>query len=500
MKRSRHTRKQPFAHFLLLCALVLSIGIAGCDFTDPTEVDNPSTTDDDLANAPEPVNALLPGLRKQFASALSAIIVTAEFGSDNFSINGTGLGDNDFDFPRIVSPNTRNINSTADGTAPYWNLQELRALCDFVLDDIGPGDATATNEALAEARYYRGMAYLMQGENFVALPTQPDESPVPAGQLLDRARADFEQARQLGSGSDFALYATAALARTHRALGNASEAAQFANEALAAGGNDFLFLQEFDENSTDNEPHTFLVERSLQEMQPLPRLDFLDPKYIDDEQGIAVAKGEEMMLILAEVDLANGDFAGARQQMTAVVNLAANRPRDSFDDGDPRLDNALNIRPRSAAIMIRDDADSPFRAGLVLERPGVVTTPMISATSVTVDDVNNTADGAALIRLFYLLRQEVLFLEGRRMHDLGIRYPMMLREIDTNPNLNTGDFGTQVIVPDYIPASNEMDLYNPLVLYDADENLIATEVTILHDMNKILAEQRGLVVNNPLLP
>ena len=207
-----------------------------------------------------------------------------------------------------------------------------------------------------------------------------------------------------------------------------------------------------------------------------------------------------MLLILAEVDLANSDFANARQRMIAVINLAASRPTGTFDDGDPRLDNDLNIRPRSAAIMVQDDADSPFRAGLVLERPGVIVTPTISATSVSADDVNAAADGAALIRLFYLLRQEILFLEGRRMHDLGIRYPMMLREIDTNPNINDGDFGTRVVVPDYIPASNEMDLYSPLVLYDGDANLIATEVTIMHDMNKILAEQRGLVVSNPLLP
>ncbi len=86
------------------------------------------------------------------------------------------------------------------------------------------------------------------------------------------------------------------------------------------------------------------------------------------------------------------------------------------------------------------------------------------------------------------------------MHDLGIRLPMMLREIDTNPNINEGDFGTLVSIPSYIPPSNELDLYNPLVLYDADENLLATEVTILHDMNRILAAQRGLVIQNPLLP
>ena len=491
LPRSRH-----LARFLLLGLLLMAIGVAGCDFIDPTEVDNPQTTDDDLASAPEPTRALLPGLRKQFASALSGVVTATEFASDNFSINGTGLGGDDLDFPADISPNTAIINAITDGFGVYWNLQELRALADFVIDDIAPGDDTATDEQLAEAHYYRGMAYLMQGENFIALPTEPDGAPVSADQLLDRARADFEQARARNSGGDFALRATAALVRVHRALGNAGEAAQFANDALNQGGNDFVFLQEYDANSTDNGPHDFLVQRSLQEMQPLPRLDFLDPKYIGEEQGIAVAKAEEMMLVLAEVNLANGDNASARQFMIDIIDLAATRARSAFEDGDPRLDNDLNIRPRSSQIMIQDDANSPFRAGLVLDRPGTVNTPVISATSITADDVNNAADGTALIRLFYLLRQEILFLEGRRLHDLGIRLPMMLREIDTNPTINEGDFGTQVIVPGYIPPSNELDL----VLYDGDENLIATEVTILHDMNKILAEQRGLVVSNPMLP
>ena len=449
--------------------LLMTLGIAACDFIDPTEVDNPQTTDIDLANAPEPTRALLPGLRKQFASALSGLVTATEFASDNFSINGTGLGGEDLDFPNDISANTAIINSIADGFGVYWNLQELRALADFVINDIAPGDETATVDQRAEAHYYRGMAYLMQGENFVALPTVPDEVPVPAGQLLERARADLEQARQLDTTGDFSLRAAAALARLHRALGNAAETAQFATEALSLGGNDFAILQAFDANSTDNGPHDFLVQRSLQEMQPLPRLDFLDPKYTEEEQGIAIAKAEEMVLLLAEVDLAADRFADARQRMIEVINLASTRATEAFTDGDPRLDNDLNIRPRSAQIMIQDDANSPFRAGLVLDRPGMVNTPVVSATSVTADAINNAADGTPLLRVFYLLRQEILFLEGRRLHDLGIRLPMMLREIDTNPSINEGDFGTLVIVPGYIPPSNEIDLYTPLVLYDGDE-------------------------------
>jgi hypothetical protein len=89
---------------------------------------------------------------------------------------------------------------------------------------------------------------------------------------------------------------------------------------------------------------------------------------------------------------------------------------------------------------------------------------------------------------FHLARQEILFLEGRRMADLGIRLPMMLREIDANANIDAGDPGTNPVVPSYIPAGEGMDLYTPTSPYTAGGVLTTTQVTINFDMNRILAD------------
>ena len=484
--------------------VILLATAAGCDFLDPTEVDNPRTTGDELLGAEAVTEALIPGLRARFAEAVNGVVIASAFASDNYSINGTGVGGRDLDFPRNISPQTAVISSDAAGFGAYWSLQELRALADFVLNEIAPTDSSATDDLLAEAHYYRGMAFLMQGENFVAVPTEEAAEPAPAGDLLALAAEDFDQVLDL-SGDSTEIYqrTLAAFARTHRALGNAAETARFATDALAAAGADFLYVQDYDPTSVDNAMQNFLVDRSLQEAQPLPRLDFLDPKYLADESPIPVAKAEEMYLLLAEVALASGDLATARQQMIEAIELAATRPVVTFDDGDERLDNARNIRPRSAEIVVRADAEAPFEEGLLLTRPGEVSVPTISGTSVTADEVNGAADRTSLLRLLYLLRQEVLFLEGRRLHDLGIRLPMMERQIDTNPNIAPGGFGTTSLVPGYIPAGNELDLYTPLDLYDGDgedATLVATEVTILHDLNRILATERGAVLEAPLLP
>jgi len=119
----------------------------------------------------------------------------------------------------------------------------------------------------------------------------------------------------------------------------------------------------------------------------------------------------------------------------------------------------------------------------------------VSATSVTDSDLAASSD-AELTYWLYLLRQEVFFLEGRRLHDLGIRLPIMQREIDASRTINEGGLGTERSVPSYVPPENEMDLYEPAILYDG-EMLVEDEVTMLHDMNRILTDQRGLLIDAP---
>jgi hypothetical protein len=482
MSRSNRTGVGVGALALRL-ALVAALGAAACDFLDPTQVENPRTTSDDLAGAAEPTAALLPGLRAQFARLVSSTVVVAEVVSDNYSIHGTGL-QKEWDSPREVTPSVNNSTSTATGI--YWNAQELRALASFILDEIAPDDSTATAEQVAEASYYRGMAYLTLGESFSFAPVEEDGAAIPAQELLDRAVTDLGQAAGVG---DIGVAANAALARAQRWKGDAAAATAAAQAVLGAEPS-FLFMQEYDAASIENQPFAYLVLRALQEMQPLPRLDFLDPKYLTREQGIVVAKAEEMHLILAEIALAQGGVGEAGGHLAAAIDLADSRSSQSFLDEDARLNADLSIRPRDASIMVRADANSPYRAGLVLTRPAQTTQHTTSATSLSADSVAALSSEAEMWHTLFLARQEILFLEGRRMSDLGIRLPMMLREIDANPAIETGGPGTTAVVPDYIPAGDAIDLFSPASPYDEDGNLLTTEVTIQVDLNRVLAENR----------
>jgi hypothetical protein len=89
-------------------------------------------------------------------------------------------------------------------------------------------------------------------------------------------------------------------------------------------------------------------------------------------------------------------------------------------------------------------------------------------------------DPVQILRTLYLARQEIFFFEGRRMSDLGIRLPVMQREIETNSQINPGDPATIVQVPAYIPADDGLDSFS----VSGNNTIIAV------DMNQVLADNR----------
>ena len=300
----------------------------------------------------------------------------------------------------------------------------------------------------------------------------------------------------LGEAASFGPQVSAALARAHRLQGNATGAEAAARSALADEPN-LLFAPPYDDASLPNTAVFFLVLRALQEMQPLPRLDFLDPKYSVRSSPIPIATAEEMHLILAEAALARDDLAAARTGLANAISIAGTRGTVSFDENDERRNADLSIRPRDSEIMIRADTAGPYRAGLVVDRPADdLDVPHISATSLDADSIAGLSSADELWHALWLARQEIMLLEGRRLADLGIQLPMMQREIDLNPNIDEGDPGTVVIVPAYIPRSPRyaMDIYTPVEIYDGtglDAELLETEVTMHADMKPGAGRERG---------
>jgi hypothetical protein len=480
------------------------LAVPACELINAWDVQNPSITDDNLrSNATGGTVAVVSGVRRNLARAVGIQSLVGDLVSDNLD-NRTSFYDNNLTFPRNILP----TSFTYD--AAYSNMLQLNALADFGLAVIAPIDKTVTSDQIAEIHFHKGMALLLLGENYSKFPIVEGGQAVTSATAITNAVTEFNTALPLIGAASAATQAMRAncymgLARAYRMLGNKVSAASAANSALAVaasgtftGGATYVFNAAQD--ATNGPTSTLLaalVTRVSNDIQPNPRLDFLDPKLTVNTQPMPVLKAEEMHLILAEVALAGGDLAGARTSMSNAVALALTRAKTSFKDNDTRT-----ARPNNSAMtLFTDDAHTyPAIAGLIVARSGAtINVPTITSTSQTAASIANLATIAAgngtspntmrfeHIRMLYLLRQEMFFGEGRRMSDLGVRLPVPVAQLNGNPNI-AGTGGDVVVVPAYIPPSDEWRFFT----------IAGTVVTVKWDMNKEVATNINTV--SPFAP
>jgi hypothetical protein len=228
---------------------------------------------------------------------------------------------------------------------------------------------------------------------------------------------------------------------------------------------------------------------SVNNLQPLPRLDFLDPKYPNrgpnTQSPIAYLKAEEAHLILAEALLSDEDVAGAQDQLTDLLALVQSRGTELVDSQLQQRGRAGGkiVYPNTADTKVAFAPGEPLLTGYVLTRTeGDVAVPTISGTSVTqadIDGIGSVDDG---LYVDYLMRQEIFIGEGRRMEDLGIRMPVAQTEVLSNPNAQQGADYTTAQIPSFIPTGFGMDAFE----YDS----VAKTVVISYDMNRVLVDNK----------
>ena len=215
-----------------------------------------------------------------------------------------------------------------------------------------------------------------------------------------------------------------------------------------------------------------------------------EPNSVDDQYAdIAYIKAEEAYLIVAEAQLASGDLGAAKATLNDLLDVVAQRRVGHWHDGDdPRRNQDGSARPNADDWAVAASPEAPFREGLVRSRSESVPVPVISGTTAggrRRGRARRTVDEA--LRLLYLLRQEIFIAEGRRMMDLGIKWPVPQNEILVNENIAAGDPATEPVIPSFLPAG-EMDAFT----VDAANR----QVTILHDLNAVLVANKasGLVL------
>ncbi|GGG34596.1 hypothetical protein GCM10011414_00050 [Croceivirga lutea] len=442
------------------------------DVVDFTEVENPNLSEGSVVGVPNSSTIWLAGLERQTAIALNEILVLAELGSDNYVNTQTFFSQ--FLDDLVIVPTDPDMRDT------QRQIQRLRELALFGLSTVGPGDPNYTADIEAEYNFYAGLSYLYSAMYFSALPAEPTGVPISSADHYQNAIASFDAALAISAKPEYHL----GKARAYYYLGNQAQAVSSAQSALALGS-DFDRVINFDEsNGPSNIFENALYERAtFDDLQPLPTLDFLDPKYSfltpERDAPVHILKAEEAYLILAEANLADGNAGAAQTNMTGLLDVIATREVRTIDDSiEQRSEFEPATRPDSDDIVVNG------RSGLVLDRQnGNVDVPSVSGTSLTAADVPSiTADDAGLT-LLYRTRQEVFIAEGIRFVDMGVKLIIDENEVLLNENISEGDAGTEPVIPSFIQAViPDLDAIN----YVPGSGVATTTI----DLNEILVANK----------
>jgi tetratricopeptide (TPR) repeat protein len=481
---------------IILAFSLTAMGLAGCDLLDSQNVENPELTQDAALSNPNPLERWVAGLEEQMVITLDETVIYTSIATDNYSNRET--------FYNQQADNLDFISEDNDLLEMLREQSELRESAAFGKEEVVNRAENPDPNLVAELDFYLGVSHLFLGESFLNAPLEASGPSASPDEHYQEAVNAFQNAIDNGNGDQTGY--KLAQARAYYNLGDQQNAVDRAQEVLNEDPQ-YVRLRETDPvDGPDNTMQDALYDRStLDDFQPLPRLDFLDPKYGaagTNDTPYVLLKAEEAHLILIEAFLADGDLASAQSQMEDLLDLVEARGGRAVDESGegrrragPGEEDPSNFYPDTTAYEVRANAQDPFRSGLVLNRTPSTEVPSISGTSVTEQMVNDVSNADEAWELYYLLRQEIFIAEGRRFATLGLKLPLPENELTVNDNIDEQTASEQTI-PDFIPdppVSMNAFTYEDNPAYESDPEANDFQVTIEVNMNRRLANNRQSV-------
>ena len=455
--------------------IVLSImSLASCDLVTPDDIINPNVDEDTFLHSDNPMETWVNGTEKELALRMSDFVELMEILSDNYFNNYT-RSSKVFDVPQL-------LYTDADVTLLQRNVGALREMADYGLIKVAAADPNTTAADRFHLLYIKAYSMILAGDFFRALPIENGGDVVEWDGQMQKAMEVLNDALPLAQDDIDRAFIHTLYARAAHRVGYREEAVSHARQALTLS-KDFYRQVRFDSKNG-------VLSRAQEAIwsdwfQPLPRLDFLDPKYFQltstDQCPITLAKAEENYLILAEAALASNNLVEAKQHLTALLQLVQSRPVQSGinDQLEGRYNGGLKSFPNDPTYRVQASPNDSLRSGLIIDRrpPHLISIPYISGTSVTQEMIDGLDNHDSALELVYLMRQEIFFAEGRRPADLGIRLPLCEAEA---ANTGSGAAYTEAWIPSFVPKNYGLDDFT------VDDE--AKTVTITHNMNRIIVE------------
>lgn len=456
-------------------ALSLTITLASCSLIEPGDTQSPNVTDDTYLNQPNAMQTWVNGVKMNFAQCMGSYAQLMEILSDNYYNNYT-RSNRVFDTP-VMKDNDEDVIQL------QRYVGTLRESVDYAYNTVRRHDPTLTRQEQYDLYTAKTFSQILAGEFFTALPDEDGGEPVEWRTHLTEALALADSVRQYAANDSARAFAHTLKARIYYRLGQKTEAVSEAKEALRQNSKFYVQVTYDGANNINNVAQEAIWGTWF---QPLPRLDFLDPKYVQlsstYQSPVTIAKAEEDYLILAEAAACDNDGNTARSYMQQLLTLVAQRPvlHEVDDHLEGRFNGGSRHYPTGSAYAVAASADDSLRHGLVLDRTQPISVPIISGTSVTTAMIEAAQTQDELLELIYLMRQEIFFGEGRRPADLGLRMP--LSNVEAAHVKDAKDYGTAVIPP-FIPTDGGLDDFT----MDEDNHT----VVIKYNMNRVIVENKN---------
>jgi len=380
--------------FYLLYSLFSLLCLSACDLLSPGEVQNPNVEEQDFAASTDAMRTWVNGANARFAVGIARFAEYTAILSDEV-YNNSSRSSKTYDVLDI---------RYTDGEVSTLStcLGEMIEMADFGLETLANRDAATTSAECFNLCYIKAIAYLMGGENFVALPREARGKVLEGKALVEAAMQVLSQAQSYAQSTDERALCALLSARAYRLLGNAEQATTQAYASLRLSP--MLLLQaHFDDvNGYANSIQEYIAGQLFTILPRLQAQAVKCPQAGLWEQPIAVAKSEEAHLILAEAAVAQNRLAEAAAHLTALLDLVQGR--------------------HDAAVSV------------------------VSVTQSDIEQASTSTD--SMMELVYLLRQEVFFAEGRRASDMGLRLP--LSEVEYHEQGSLPAAYTQPVIPAYL--------------------------------------------------
>lgn len=389
--------------------------LSSCDLLSPDEVLNPNVATTDFVSSPQAMKVWVNGTQANLAVAVSTFAEYTGLLSDDL-MNNSSRSSKTYDQLDILYTDNEVFKLST-------HIGKLLQMTEFGLNTIAPNDADTRQQELFTLRYIRAYAYILAGENFVALPREARGEILKSEDLLAESLKELRLAETLAETAEQKALIALFKARALRGQGLWADAATQARLSLEYCS-DYLLCVQYDAlNGYNNSLHEYIagglftIAGQLSfEQDKFPMADYWN-------QPIAIAKSEEAYLILAEAAIRATEPADAS---TLTQDLAEARLQIK------RLSQLVSLRPAYVSLL--------------------------SDVSTLVD---SATDRNSMLSLIYDLRQQVFFGEARRSNDLGIRLP--LSEVEFNEHSNLPQAYTQAIIPAYLlPIRTEIDQHSDI--------------------------------------